>query len=493
MSASGPTARRTFPFLEKVLWATLITWAVAFVGLEAVLVLGGFRTRHVEYLILTSVASLAAVALLSLVGPPVLPRELRRLRVLTVALPVAFIAAVEVSLYALTTEGVIPEPAQHVLATVILSAGVIPLSFYVFSAFVRLRDELAERARRLQALHSTSLAVTKEPQSPRLGELIVEGAREVLPADRMILQLFPPQRAAVVLPHGAALSDWEGELIESVRLGGRKLRARHGDCSALVVPINRGEQVVGALTAVRSAPGEFDAEDEVILDMFAVAAASGLENARRLQEAHLLATVEERERIARDLHDDLGQLLGFLSTKVQAVRELVARGRSNQAAEELAGLERSIRSLGTQVREAILGLRAQARPERPLGEVLQEYAADFGALAGVEVAFDGSPEAGRRLAPPRQYQLFRIAQEALSNARRHAKARRVTVRVAEAADQLELWVADDGAGFQPEAVTQGFGLKTMDERARNVGGTLRVESTPGVGTTVWVRVPVEGR
>lgn len=113
-------------------------------------------------------------------------------------------------------------------------------------------------------------------------------------------------------------------------------------------------------------------------------------------------------------------------------------------------------------------------------------------LAGLDVAFDRSPDVGRRLSAPRQYQLFRIAQEALSNVRRHAGARRVTVRVAEADGQLELSVADDGAGFHPEAVTRGFGLKTMDERASSVGGTLRVESTPGVGTTVWVRVPVEG-
>ena len=119
-----------------------------------------------------------------------------------------------------------------------------------------------------------------------------------------------------------------------------------------------------------------------MLDMFGVAAAAGLENAQRLEDAQRLATVEERERIARDLHDDLGQLLGYLTTKIQAARELVATNRPGAAAEELAGLEDATRSLSAQVREAILGLRTSVGPDRTLGQAVEEYTAEFGISVG---------------------------------------------------------------------------------------------------------------
>ena len=216
--------------------------------------------------------------------------------------------------------------------------------------------------------------------------------------------------------------------------------------------------------------------------MYAVAAAAGIENADRLEEAQRLATVEERERIAHDLHDDLGQLLGFLTAKIQAAQELVATDRSAQAAEELAGLESASRSLSAQVREAILGLRTSVGPDRPLGRALEEYTAEFGIQAGLRTHVRG-PDRRRRasLAGPARYQALRIAQEALSNVRRHAEATLGRRRPARTDGVLEISVRDDGIGFDPAAAAGSgrFGLKTMRERAQAVGGTLEVRSVPG--------------
>lgn len=210
---------------------------------------------------------------------------------------------------------------------------------------------------------------------------------------------------------------------------------------------------------------------------------------KRLEEAQLLATVEERERIARDLHDDMGQLLGFLTAKIQAAEELVAKGRDDDVLQELAGLEGATRDLGAQVREAILGLRARVGPDRLLGQALEEYVADFGIQAGLRTSFEGRPDSGRELAATTQYQLLRIAQEALSNARRHGRAHSVSVRISESAGEVRLSVTDDGVGFDDAEDRSGFGLKMMAERAEAVGGVLRVDPSVGLGTTVEVVVP----
>jgi len=211
-------------------------------------------------------------------------------------------------------------------------------------------------------------------------------------------------------------------------------------------------------------------------------------------QAQELATVEERERIARELHDDLGQLLGFLTAKIQAARELVATGRSELAAEELADLETATRTLSEQVREAILGLRTSVGPQRSLGAAIDDYTAEFGIQAGTKTAFVGHEGAGDSLAGPARYQVLRIVQEAMSNARRHAHASSITVSLAERDDVLELDVRDDGDGFDLAAAAESgrFGLKTMAERARALGGSLDVRSVPGEGTTIHAAVPLNG-
>ena len=226
--------------------------------------------------------------------------------------------------------------------------------------------------------------------------------------------------------------------------------------------------------------------------MFAVATSAALENVSRLEEAQLLATIEERERIARDLHDDLGQLLGFLTAKIQAAGELLASGRTLLAQQQLSELDEATRTLGAQVREAILGLRARVGPDRPLRQALEDYVSDFGIQAGLSTQFVADPDAGVGLPVSAQYQLLCIAQEALSNARRHAEATHVSVRLTEDDGYLELQIADDGSGFDPAKPNPGFGLKTMEERMRTLDGRFEIGSTLGMGTVVTVRARLGG-
>ncbi len=475
-------------------WLGLLFWIVLLLAVDMTSRTVGLRRREVVYLVAMSVATMAVVTLIAFIRLAESPPELRTLRVMAVLLPSAFVMSIELILYFVEVEGAVSEVGEHIVATAILSAGAVPFSVLVFRTFTRLRNELARRAQNLQTLHETSLSVTGEPALPRLYELIAGGAGAVVAADRAILLLAPERGGAetvVAAPSGSP-GPGELELARAVAETGRARRAVADGRACLGVALRRRGSPVGAVVAASDADHAFGVEEELTLEMFAVAASAGIENAHRLEEAQLLATVEERERIARDLHDDLGQLLGFLTAKIQAAQELVATGRDTQARRELAGLEQATRMLGGQVREAILGLRARVGPDRWLGHALEEYVADFGIQAGLGTVFEGRADAGRDLPGPSQYQLLRVAQEALSNARRHARARSVTVHLEESDGGLELSVADDGEGFVPEDARPGFGLKTMAERVRSLGGAFEVRSAPGSGTVVSVRVPVNG-
>ncbi len=475
-------------------WVGLALWIVLLVAVDMTSRTVGLQRRQVAYLVAAALASVAVVTIVAFARLASSPPELRTLRLLAVLAPSVFILSIQVILYFVEVEDAITEVGEHVVATAILSAGAVPFSVYVFRAFSRLRDELAHRAQHLQTLHEASTSVTGEPSLARLHERIAAGVREVVGSDRAALLLQPEGAESEILaaaPPADSLGTWEAELMASVKTTGDARVSEQGR-SFLGVPVRRQGRVIGAMAAIRNSGPPFSVEDELLLGMFAVAASAGLENARRLEEAQLLATVEERERIARDLHDDLGQLLGFLTAKMQAAQELVASGREAQAQEELAGLERATRMLGAQVREAILGLRARVGPDRPLCRALEDYVAEFGIQAGLSTSFESTPQAGGGLPGSSQYQLLRIAQEALSNARRHARAHRVTVQLVEADGHVDLSVADDGTGFTPDYRRAGFGLRTMAERARALNGEFEIWSAPGQGAAVNVRVPTAG-
>lgn len=411
------------------------------------------------------------------------PTDLEALRSLAVLLPGLFVWAVVAGLHALEIHGlVVGNSTEHILGAAILTIGGIVFSLFIFGIFGRLRDELARGAQRLRSLHQLSMGVAHEPAHPRLLELIGSGARNLTQADRVELDMAPPRERHPVARPGDGHHD--PDAME------REAAAGRGGARSLATTLISRDLAIGSITAFRDDGPPFDREDVLLLEMFAVAAAAGVENVERLEETQLLAMIEERERIARDLHDDLGQLLGFLTTKIQAARELLSRDRPDKANEELAGLENATRMLAAQVRDAILGLRTRLGPDRPLAAALEEYVADFGVQAGLAITFAGDDTAGSGLPGSAQYQLLRIAQEALSNVRRHARARSATVELREAAGSLLLEIRDDGVGFPLDPPPTGFGLKTMTERAASLDAHFRLDPVLGRGTTITVTMPV---
>ncbi|MGE5232935.1 MAG: GAF domain-containing sensor histidine kinase [Acidobacteriota bacterium] len=236
---------------------------------------------------------------------------------------------------------------------------------------------------------------------------------------------------------------------------------------------------------------EFSERDEEVLARLAATAAVAIDNAdlhRRLQS---LAVAEERLRIAREMHDGMAQVLAYVNTKAQAVSELLSIGRAEEARQQLEQLAEAAREIYADTREGILSLRTPGGPDQPIAAALRLWAAQWQDQSGVstEVLLDDQV----RLEPAVELQLVRIAQEALSNVRKHARARRAELRLQQQSDGILLEIIDDGTGFDPVRTRGGqfprFGLATMRERAESVGATLVLDTAPGRGTRVLVRVP----
>lgn len=205
---------------------------------------------------------------------------------------------------------------------------------------------------------------------------------------------------------------------------------------------------------------------------------------RRASSAALEAQEEERARVARDLHDEVNQSLTGLVLRIEAMRTHAPPGFADELAET--------RAVAGQAMEELLALARQLRPtaldDLGLGAALAGLVEDSGRTSGVETSFEAS---GDPSTLPDDVQLFtyRIVQEALSNAIRHADASSIRVNLIRDADGLELRITDDGSGLDPKRIGTGLGLAGMRERALLVGGRLELESRPPLGTRIRLTVP----
>jgi signal transduction histidine kinase len=259
--------------------------------------------------------------------------------------------------------------------------------------------------------------------------------------------------------------------------------------SFLGVPIVARGSVVGAfyLTDEEGAR-EFDLADQQLIEMLSAHAAVAMENARLHERSRELSIVEERNRLARELHDSLVQKLFGVVLAAKSAATLLERdaGDARVQVDRVGDLAQDaiaeLRSLVFQLRPAAIETEGLAAALRKHVEVLRRV---HGTDVGLEL--QGEP----RVRPGVDEEIFRIVQEALHNALRHARAERLAVQLHENGDGLRLAVTDDGVGFDPgapELRARSLGLTSMEERAREVGGRLEIDSAPGTGTTVALEV-----
>src|SRR5215208_328945 len=207
---------------------------------------------------------------------------------------------------------------------------------------------------------------------------------------------------------------------------------------------------------------------------------------RRASSIALQAQEEERARVARDLHDEVNQSLTGLLLRLEAARTRAPVDLARELAETKALANKAMQELLTLART----LRPTALDDLGLNAALSALVDDLGRESGINTALSGS---GTFWDVPMDVQLvtYRVAQEALSNATQHAEAGRIRVRLGRDAEGIELTVTDDGNGFSFDQATRGLGIGGMRERALLVGGDLDVESRPGIGTRVRLRVPIK--
>ncbi len=208
------------------------------------------------------------------------------------------------------------------------------------------------------------------------------------------------------------------------------------------------------------------------------------------------AITEERERIARDLHDGIAQLLAYLNTKISAARLLLNRNRPETVDAYLTQMEEAVQKQATEVRAAIIGLKLIGRGDVGLFANLQDYVSLCNRLGDLRIVLDHASGVEQiRLAPETEIHLLRLTQEAVSNARRHASASEVRIHLQLEDGILALTIEDNGIGFdtlQSSVWQQShFGLQTMGERADAIGAAFQVESAPNRGTRVSVRLKIK--
>lgn len=207
-----------------------------------------------------------------------------------------------------------------------------------------------------------------------------------------------------------------------------------------------------------------------------------------------LAEIEEieRRRLARELHDRVGQELGTLNINLNIMRTQLPKDETGLLQSRLDDSLELLRQVARHVYDVMGDLRSPVLDDYGLVAALNGYGSQFSTRTGIKVMVRGGEET-TRWPPSTEDALFRIAQEALTNVARHAQATRATVSIESASDRLRLMIADDGVGFDPAQVNpnvngQGWGLISMTERAEAIGGSCRIESFPQRGTQVIVEV-----
>jgi signal transduction histidine kinase len=255
----------------------------------------------------------------------------------------------------------------------------------------------------------------------------------------------------------------------------------------LVVPLCVPEGVIGALSVVNK-PGGFTSEDMRIISLFADQSAIAIENARLAQQVEHLAVMEERQRLARELHDSVTQALYSVTLHSEAAVRLLSAGKQAAAVEYMRDLRTTAQQALREMRLLIFELRPPILEQEGLVAALQARLDAVEGRAGLqtELRIHGEEKLHYTVAE----ELYRIAQEALNNVLKHAHAHHVTLQITCEEANCCLEISDDGEGFDTAAMLQhdGWGLRGMQERARRVGAELSVNSVPGQGTTVRVLV-----
>lgn len=260
--------------------------------------------------------------------------------------------------------------------------------------------------------------------------------------------------------------------------------------SLLIVPLISDEQSIGAILVGSCRPQGFNQRQSSLLQAVAGQFTLVIQNSKMISKIEFQAMMEERRRLAREIHDGLAQTLGFLKLQAAQLKTYFAKEEFDNFQTALDQFYKNLSDVYIDARHAIDGLRINIEPDG-LKDWLLEIAAEFEEITNLHIEFRNF-QIKTEVSPEIQSQLMRIVQEALSNVRKHAHASRVWIDCYNDHNDLYLNINDDGRGFEPEDVSgpSQHGLKGMRERADLIGADFQVISGQGNGTEIKVRLPL---
>ncbi len=268
----------------------------------------------------------------------------------------------------------------------------------------------------------------------------------------------------------------------------------HGLLSAVAIPLVIESRVMGAIFLGAHRRHAFHERQLDLLRTVAHQTALAIHQAQLYERLERMGILEERYRLAREIHDGLAQTLSYLSLQTERLETLLASGRLEAAQDELSELRRTVRAAYIDAREAIDGLRLHVEKTEDFVERLRLYVGEFGRQSGLAVSCTIEPPTPPALDAVTGLHLLRIVQEALTNVRKHAAATQVQVHLQCSEQEWELSITDNGRGFPVPSVPthrRSHGLAIMRERAQAIGGSMTIATGPGQGTRVIILIPRE--
>jgi signal transduction histidine kinase len=258
------------------------------------------------------------------------------------------------------------------------------------------------------------------------------------------------------------------------------------------VPIRGPVGMLGELWIGRRSDDLFTERDRAFLVTLSGLAGIAITSAQMRENGRQRAVLAERERIAREMHDSLAQVLGVTHLRLRALDAREEVSSRPEIAAEVAELADICEDAYQDVREAILGLRDSSKTERGLQDNLRAYLAKYSQQCKIATSLENDLDHKLALSPRCEVHMIRVIQEALTNIRKHSGAKSAVVRITESDSTTTFVVEDDGHGFAMDGSPfdrDGFGLFTMRERMALLNGTLTIDSAPGRGTRVIADVP----
>lgn len=448
--------------------------------------------------------------------------DFAKLRWLGVWLPVLALGAL-IGVVGFVTFSFDPDQPAHILAYAVLMA-VIALGAYLFShSIFRLvqqkEAEILRRNQELATLNEVGAIINESPSFDGMLSQVLDKVLEVTGAESAQILLREEGARGLALGcfrglhpdafHGttrfAPGEDLCGRIVEQGKtIVVEDLRAdsrfdreavlAKGFRSYVGVPLASQGEVVGILEVLAIEQARPRDEDVGLLEALGNQVGVAIENARLSTQLKTMSVMEERHRIAREMHDGLAQELGYIYLKLG---ELEVSPSRNGAQAEIRTMKGVAARAYEEVRHAIFGLKTMVSRGLGLIPTLAEYLHEFGEQTGIAAELTVVNEEATRFSPQVEIQLIRIVQEALSNVRKHAHGSRAEVIFQSAEGSAKITIQDDGRGFEPEEAARPgratFGLQTMRERAESAGGHLEIRSVAGKGTRVIAALPLLGK